>query len=140
MQLEGTWYVVATNFPMWTKGRRTHPRFIYSNSRTVNGRAVMDDTVAYSEGGREKTIVGVDTQVSQGSQAWVWRGKGLFTLFTSRWEIVAVAEDEQSLALAFTRTLFTPAGMDLIARTPTLDDAAYQAWLARLGGPVLIRL
>ncbi len=44
MRLEGTWYVLAAHFPMWTKGRRTQPRFIYSNPRTVEVQECFDDS------------------------------------------------------------------------------------------------
>lgn len=138
MKLEGTWHVIATNFPMWLKGDRTKPRFIYSNARTVAGREVFDDTVAYEQGGREKTIVGVDT--SDGPNKFVWRGRGWLRFFVSRWEIISVSADEQVLALSFTKTLFTPAGFDLIARTPTLTDDAYTSMLASIGSPALKRL
>jgi hypothetical protein len=138
MQLEGTWHVIATNFPMWLKGDKLRPRFIYSNVRTVDGREVFDDTVAYEQGGREKTIVGVDT--SDGPGKYVWRGRGWLRFFVSRWEILSVSPDEQCLALGFTKTLFTPAGFDLIARTPTVSDEVYASMLASIGGPTLKRL
>lgn len=138
MQLEGTWHVIGTNFPMWLKGDKVRPRFIYSNPRTVDGREVFDDTVAYEQGGREKTIVGVDT--SDGPGKYVWRGRGWLRFFVSRWEIVAVSPDEQSLALKFTKTLFTPAGIDIIARTPTVNEDVYAGVLASIGGPMLKRL
>ena len=138
MNLEGTWFVLATNFPMWTKGKRTRPRFIYSNVRTVNGVRCFDDTVAYEEGGRTKTIVGVDTQ--QPDSSFLWRGRGWLRLFTSRWEIISVAADQQCLAISFTKTWATPAGIDLIARTPTLSEEAYASMLVAIGGPALTRL
>src|SRR4051812_34495756 len=108
MKLEGTWHVIATNFPMWLKGDKTNPRFIYSAER--NGR--FDDTVEYEQHGRTKQILGVDT--IEAPNKFVWRGKGWLRFFTSRWEIVSVSD--QALALKFSKTLFTPAGFDIIAR------------------------
>lgn len=138
MNLEGTWHVVATNFPMWTKGKRSDPRFIYSNARTVDGRAVFDDTVEYVEGGRTKTIVGMDTELSPGK--YEWRGRGWLKFFKSRWEIISIASDEQCLALSFTKTWATPAGIDIIARTKSLSEDAYASMLTAIGSPVLTRL
>ena len=138
MNLEGTWYVLATNFPMWTKGTRTRPRFIYSKVRSVKGAQVFDDTVAYEESGRTRTIVGVDTQQPDGS--FVWRGRGWLAFFKSRWEIIAVSGDEQCLAISFTKTWATPAGIDVIARTDDLSAEAYASMLARVGNPELTRL
>jgi hypothetical protein len=138
MNLEGTWHVVATNFPMWTKGKRTKPRFTYSNLRAVHGVECFDDTVSYEEGGRTKTIVGVDT--SDGPRNYVWRGRGWLRFFTSRWEIISVSADEQCLALSFTKTLFTPAGFDIISRSESVSDDVYASMLAAIGSPSLIRL
>jgi len=140
VQLEGTWHVVATDFPMWTGGKRTRPRFTYSEPRTVDGRLVLRDTVTYLEGGQEKRLEGTDTQDLRVPGRFLWRGRGLLWLFTSRWEVVAEAPDGAWLALRFERTLATPAGTDVIARAPALDDQAYAAALAALGNPRLTRL
>ena len=140
MNLEGTWYVIASNFPLWTKGNRTQPRFIYSNLRSVDGRECMDDTVQYVEGGRSKTIVGIDTQEQPGKPSYLWRGRGLLKLFTSRWEIISVASDEKCLALSFTKTWVTPAGVDIISRTRLLSEDAYASMICAIGSPSLTRL
>lgn len=138
MNLEGTWYVIATNFPMWTGGRRTEPRFLYSNVRTVEGRTCFDDTVAYVEGGRAKTIVGVDTELSP--RRYQWRGRGWLKFFTSQWEIISVSAGEQCLALSFSKTWVTPAGIDIISRTATISDEAWLSIHGAIGAPALTRL
>ena len=138
MVLEGTWFVLATNFPMWTKGRRTQPRFVYAGVRTVRGQECFDDTVEYVEGGRSRTIVGVDTQLGPGR--YQWRGKGWLWFFTSRWEIRSVSPDEQSLVISFEKTWATPAGFDVISRTKTLADPSYAALVKAIGSPALTRL
>ena len=134
MKLEGTWYVVATNFPMWTKGDRKNPRFIYGAER--DGR--FDDTVEYEQNGRTKQIIGVDTIVAPNK--FVWRGKGWLTFFTSRWEIISVSSDDQLVALSFTKTLFTPAGVDIISRSEKISDQALAAMLNAIGNPQLLRI
>lgn len=134
MKLQGTWHVVATNFPMWTKGDRRNPRFIYGAERDGH----FDDTVEYEQGGRTKQILGVDTM--EAPNKFVWRGKGWLHLFTSRWEIISVSSDEQLVALKFTKTLFTPAGIDLIARTRELSTEAYDSMVRAIGSPSLTRL
>jgi hypothetical protein len=134
MKIEGTWYVVATNFPMWTKGDRTNPRFIYGAER--GGR--FDDTVEYEQGGRTKRILGVDTL--EAPNKFVWRGKGWLRFFTSRWEILSVSADEQLVALSFTKTLFTPAGLDIISRGAEVRADAYDAIHSAIGSPELLRL
>ncbi|MDP2275546.1 MAG: hypothetical protein Q8K32_32660 [Archangium sp.] len=137
MNLEGAWHVVASNFPMWMKGDRTRPRFIYSNPRVVEGRQQFDDTVEYVQGGRTKTIVGVDTQESAGSPKYVWRGTGWLRFMTSRWEVIHVAADERCLALSFSKTWATPAGIDIIARSPAVDFSAVRA---AIGSPSLMQV
>ncbi len=137
MNLEGAWHVVATNFPMWMKGDRTRPRFIYSNPRVVEGLQRFDDTVEYVQGGRTKTITGVDTQESEGTSKYVWRGRGWLRFFVSRWQVMYVSADEQCLALSFTKTWATPSGIDLIARSPSVD---FSAVLAAIGSPALMKV
>ena len=137
MDLEGAWHVVATNFPMWMQGHRTRPRFIYSNPRVVDGLQRFDDAVEFTEGGRTKTIVGVDTQQAVGSMKYEWRGKGWLWFFVSRWEVLHVSADEQCLALSFTKTWATPAGIDVIARSPGVDVSAV---LKAIGSPSLMKV
>lgn len=134
MKLEGTWYVIATNFPMWTKGGRKNPRFIYGAER--DGR--FDDTVEYEQGGRTKQIIGVDTIAAPNK--FIWRGKGWLRFFTSRWEIISVSSDDQLVALSFTKTLFTPAGVDIISRSAKVSDQTLAAMLNAIGNPQLSRL
>lgn len=137
MNLEGAWHVVASNFPLWMKGDRTRPRFIYSNPRVVDGCQRFDDTVEYVQHARTRTIVGVDTQESVGSSKYVWRGSGWLRFFVSRWEVISVAPDHQCLALSFTKTWVTPAGIDIIARTPHVD---FSEILAAIGSPALMKV
>ncbi|MET9626792.1 hypothetical protein ABZX92_04945 [Lentzea sp. NPDC006480] len=112
-RLLGDWYVMATTFPMWTSGRRTHPRFHYeplSDDR-------MLDVVSYRDSkGRPKTIEGVDVQLAPGK--FRWRGKGALALFTSTWQVEELHDDWA--LITFTKSLVTPAGADIIARTPEL--------------------
>ncbi|MBK7667360.1 MAG: hypothetical protein IPJ32_08440 [Sphingobacteriaceae bacterium] len=35
--LEGKWYVVGTNFPMWLDAKNTDPNFNYTNFREKRG-------------------------------------------------------------------------------------------------------
>lgn len=43
-RLLGEWYVVATTFPMWTSGRRTHPRFHYEPLPAVLHKVIAKAT------------------------------------------------------------------------------------------------
>jgi lipocalin len=122
-ELEGTWHVVATTFPMWLDGKKTAPRFTYSNVRTDDGVTQMDDLVSYVEDGTPGSIEGVDTQ-GEVPTHFTWRGKGLLALFKSEWDVVFVSADRSWAIITFSKTLATPEGMDVISRTPEFPNEA----------------
>ncbi|MBK8255077.1 MAG: hypothetical protein IPK82_20755 [Polyangiaceae bacterium] len=120
-RLNGGWHVLASTFPMWLEGKKTDPNFIY---RVIDGTSPveLDDTVAYTEGGRRETIEGIDTQESTFPTHFTWRGKGLLAAFSSDWVVVSTGPEDRYVVLYFTKTLVTPEGVDVIARTPTLSE------------------
>ena len=122
-ELEGTWHVVATTFPMWLDGKKTKPRFTYSNVRIEDGVTRMDDLVSYVEDGKPGSIEGVDTQGKTPTH-FTWRGKGLLALFKSEWDVVFVSADRSWAIITFSKTLATPEGMDVISRKPVLPGEA----------------
>lgn len=133
-RLSGGWHVLATNFPMWLTGEKTEPVFLYRLTSAPGETATLDDTVAYNESGRRGTIEGTDTQDPNMPTHFTWRGNGLLALFTSDWAIVATGPDDRWMVLYFTKTIATPEGVDVIARSPSLspeDRAAVERLLAR---------
>ena len=113
--LPGTWLIAATNFPMWLTGERREPRFDYELIGT--DPVVLGDVVTYrTADGTEKRIVGKDTW--RGDE-FVWRGKGLLSLFTSRWHVAGAADDGTVLVIRFEKSLATPAGLDIVVREGT---------------------
>ncbi|MDP3236265.1 MAG: hypothetical protein Q8S33_11250 [Myxococcales bacterium] len=116
--LLGRWHVVATTFPMW----RTRCDVTFTYGPLSEHSAT--DRVAYTEGATAGEILGVDTQHAQVPTHFTWRGNGLLSLFTSEWDVVAVAPDASWVVLTFGATLATPEGADVISRSPTLDDEA----------------
>ena len=122
--LMGTWFIVATNFPRWLDGTRTNPRFVYSNLNRENGTVTCDDLVLSTYDGADERIEGVDTQHPQVSSHFTWRGRGWLAPFKSEWDVAALAPDGSWAVIAFSATLFTPAGVDIISRQPTLDSEA----------------
>jgi hypothetical protein len=126
--LEGRWHVLETTFPMWLSGKRAKPAFTYTRAAR-NGLEVLDDDVSFIDvaTGREKHIRGVDVPAADDERAFVWRGKGLLAIATSRWRVIEVAPQGDWAVIAFSRTLFTPAGLDVIARSPAPLDAAARA-------------
>lgn len=110
--LPGTWRVAATNFPMWLGGGRHYPHFDY---RVLSDDPLtLADTVTYTDAaGRERTVVGRDRL--RGDE-FVWRGNGLLKVAASRWRVTGTGEDDAVVAIRFERTLFTPAGVDILVR------------------------
>ncbi len=135
--LEGTWQVRATNFPMWLDGTRTAPSFTYSHLRRDGEEVRFDDTVGYLERGVPGTIEGVDTQHPSVATHFTWRGRGLLALVSSEWDVVALDPAGQWAVIAFTPTLFTPAGVDVVARGALDDDTLARVRALLDADPVL---
>lgn len=110
--LQGTWTVEGTNFPMWLDGQRLRPTFTY---RVISDNPlVLADDVAYSTpSGEIKHILGTDKLVHDG---FVWRGKGLQKLISSRWTVEGNNPEATIVVIRFEKTLFTPAGIDVLVR------------------------
>jgi hypothetical protein len=127
--LVGTWHIVQTNFPMWRTGKRTGPTLNYGAS---HGGSSFEDVVRYVAGGKQKEIRGVDTVDPANPAHFRWRGRGPLALLTSDWYVVHRDLDAGVIAIYFEPTLFTPAGVDIAARSRQPDDAAVAAARASL--------
>lgn len=123
--LEGTWHVQGTTFPLWLEGTKRTPRFTYSNAQTREGVSTLDDLVSYEDHGETGTIEGVDTQSEQVPTHFTWRGRGLLALFKSEWDLVYRSPDGTWAVITFSPTLATPSGLDVISRSPTMDDESW---------------
>ncbi|SDS96691.1 histidinol-phosphatase (PHP family) [Microlunatus soli] len=124
--MNGTWYVVRTSLPFWRT--RTDPAISYTP--LPDGR--VTDTVTYRRAGRDQVVIGVDSRTTDDSgDGWIWRGLGAVTRWTSsRWRMLAT-EADWALS-SFARTPFTPAGIDLLWRSPHPDEDRVAEVLARL--------
>lgn len=92
-------------------------------------------------------IVGVDTLVApegKPSVRFKWRGKGWLVIASSQWQLLGYgseSEDGPGWAVTFfEKTLFTPAGLDIYARTseglPAELVEQIKSGLTSLGGQV----
>ncbi|KAK9357226.1 hypothetical protein V1504DRAFT_494582 [Lipomyces starkeyi] len=138
--LQGTWHVTHSTLPMWKSNRNVHITYtpllsssnpIHDGSHSVADAAdiLLDDMVTYNSlnGDKVKTVHGIDTPVAQGS--WHWRGKGWLAIASSHWEILGYGIEKPDLSAAlhndvnqwivtyFTKSLFTPAGIDIYSRS-----------------------
>lgn len=112
---------------MWTKGDKTNPTFNYEIVQNKQGLNVLSDDVCYLKKGNKKSIKGVDTPSESTPGTFVWRGKGLLKWVSSTWKVALKDEDHGEWAIIyFSKTLFTPEGVDIISRTPTLSNATWE--------------
>lgn len=121
--LEGKWYVVGTNFPMWLDKKNTDPNFNYTNFREKNGKLIFDDCVMYSKNKSPKKIKGKDKQKHSAELKFAWRGKGLLGLFKSNWRVIASDKEGRWIVIYSTKTLVSPEGVDIIARKKGLSES-----------------
>ncbi|KAI0769331.1 hypothetical protein BD413DRAFT_613880 [Trametes elegans] len=163
----GTWHVTHSTLPLWKSKKDvtiTYALKPSSNATTVQ----FLDTVEYRSKSDPATssrsrVVGVDTLLAppessqsstsaDGSRArpaptrYKWRGKGWLAVASSRWQVLGCSRDvgpSNTGAWAvtyFEKTLFTPPGLDVYARTPAgLPPALVRALVREaeaLGGDV----
>lgn len=133
--LVGAWHIVQTTFPMWRNGKNTHPTLNYQ--RRPDSR--LDDIVIYRRDNVSKQIRGIDTRDPALPCHFTWRGRGLLRLLSSDWYIVDLDREAGVMAIFFTKTLFTPAGLDIAARSPTPEPAAITACKARIEASAMLR-
>lgn len=120
--LVGTWFICYSNFPMWLKGDKTEPTFNYTIT-TRKGKKVLLDEVKYLKKGKPKTITGYDYQEDKDSTAFTWRGKGILGVLKSKWRVALLDPKGEWAVIAFSKTLFTPAGVDIISRKPEISES-----------------
>ncbi|QKZ13124.1 lipocalin family protein [Spirosoma sp. KUDC1026] len=118
--LVGTWFICSTNFPMWLKGDKLDPTFTYSLTDKKADVPVLLDEVKYRKKGKQKTLTGYDYQDKHNPAAFVWRGKGLLSLVRSNWRVAMLDPEGQWAVIWFSKTLFTPEGVDVISRKSSL--------------------
>ena len=116
--LPGTWNVRSTNFPMWLTRERKSPKFTYSIV-SESPLTLRDDVSYLTEGNLEKHQLGTDKWAHDG---FIWRGKGLLKLVTSRWSIIGVNDESTVIAIRFQKSLVSPAGIDILTREGVVVD------------------
>lgn len=122
----GSWFIVQTSLPLWLKGDKLNPTLNYTLIQS-KGKEQLLDVVKYTNNGKQKTITGYDTIDPTNPNAFSWRGKGWLSLFTSQCEIRLIDPNGQWAVSWFSKTPFTPEGVDIISRTPTLPAATIDA-------------
>ncbi|KAF2456901.1 hypothetical protein BDY21DRAFT_262276, partial [Lineolata rhizophorae] len=130
--LAGPWHVTHSTLSMWKSKRNVRITYTPLASDSTGGPVRVDDLVEYQTSGSDKvkSVHGVDTAEAGTNEgwAWNWRGKGWLVIATSRWETLgygteAVEEGSEPqntgtdwVVTFFSKTLFTPAGVDIYSR------------------------
>ena len=136
--LQGTWHVTHSTLPMWRQFRNVRitytpldpiskddTRLTALTAKSRSSRKRLEDVVSYQSfrSDRIRTVRGIDTANSTAEEAWNWRGKGLLTLASSRWEVLGYGYEEnntngnQWVVTYFAKTIFTPGGVDVYSRS-----------------------
>ncbi len=129
--LAGQWFIVSTNFPMWLNGNRTDPSFHYTVSER-NGQPVLLDEVSYMQNGKQRSIKGIDFPDRKQPGSFTWRGKGLLFLLKSKWQVCLMDEHNEWAVIHFSKTLFTPEGVDIIFRQKQPDESVLKEIKAKM--------
>jgi hypothetical protein len=129
--LEGRWYIVQSNFPMWLKGDKTSPSLNYTVERRGTTTGLRDEVLSWKRG-KEQSILGFDTPLDSTNTRFVWRGNGLLRLLQSAWEIVYMDAANEWAIIHFEKTMFTPEGYDVIARSKQLSAHSLELIRAKL--------
>lgn len=124
--IEGTWFILATNFPTWTSGVNTETRLIYARRPAADGIVELDDRVEFLSDGEPSAYVGFDTQDPAKSTHFTWRGEGLLALFPTEWYVGIVDPRGRWLVTYYSDTVPALHAVDVIAKTPTISDEDLQ--------------
>jgi len=145
----GKWFVVASTLPLWKGKKNVtitytpidgqpkttfneYDLFLYSPilSHQVNSIVEYHSSKSALPTASKSTVKGVDrldeAPLSTGKKSgakWNWRGKGWLKIASSRWQLlgyhVGVEDEPEWVVTYFGKTLFTPAGLDVYARSGT---------------------
>ncbi len=113
-EIEGRWFINMSTFPMWLKGDKINPTFNYA----LRKENTLSDTVMYEKNGKQKSIRGID---KLRNQTFTWRGNGILKIAKSEWQILYFDRENRIAIIRFAKTLFTPAGYDVISRKKSLE-------------------
>ena len=123
--LMGTWHIQLTTFPMWLTGTKLRPSLNYG---AIPDDERISDTVTYvTRAGKQKQIQGYDTQNPERSAHFTWRGKGLLALIRSDWIVYHLDSQAGVAGIYFTRTPFTPEGVDIVTRDAEPPNALIES-------------
>ncbi|WVW83948.1 hypothetical protein I302_105971 [Kwoniella bestiolae CBS 10118] len=126
----GKWGVAWSTLPMW-KGKKD-VTITYTPIPGTTDHTKFEDLVEYrkesaSEGSKPSTVKGVDTLTPGANAAtFDWKGSSYLFFVHSHWEVLGYGKDEvdglEWAVTFFSKTLFTPAGIDIYLRSSSLPE------------------
>lgn len=122
--LDGRWFIVASDLSTWTSGEKTSPVLHYEVEVGDDGLAVLRDRATFLEGGSHTEYRGTDTQETNESLSFSWRGEGVLSLVSTRWHLMHMAPDKSWAIAFYEKTVASPSGVAVLSRTPRLPAAA----------------
>jgi hypothetical protein len=137
--LPGTWHLIYSSFPMWRKEGMKDVTFNYTLSE-YNGKRGLLDEVKYFINGKLKSIKGIDTPDENDLTTYKWRGKGLLMIASSRWKLEWADTTENCIVISFERSIFSPAGVDVLTKTKGASDKILGAALAFINNTESLRV
>ncbi|KAF3927686.1 hypothetical protein ABW21_db0203558 [Orbilia brochopaga] len=128
-----TWWVTTSTLPMWKSAKN----ITITYSAVPSTPSAIDDMIHYQSRSSDatssstpapvKSIHGVDHPLTENPTdlSYKWRGKGWLMIATSRWQVVGyggrdvrdvdgVLEGIEWVLTYFEKSLFTPAGVDIM--------------------------
>jgi hypothetical protein len=123
-ELEGDWYIAASDQPVWTSGEKASPKLHYKVLGEKAGKLELEDQVSFIEGGKPGAYRGRDTQSEDDPNAFEWRGSGALSLISTRWRLVHMSSDKRWAVAFYEKTIATPAGVAILSRSPSLSADA----------------
>jgi len=165
--ISGTWNVSYTTLPFWED--KQNVRITYAkvdpSADSTSKMPDLDDHVQYQKKGstKDSSINGISRPVQVDGTpfgtVYSWRGKGWLRMISSDWEILGWGKDEGAeepndwVVTCFSKTLFTPAGVDIYTRTKSnlssgtleqikkaLEGLADDDWAKMVGGDKLFEI
>lgn len=132
--IAGKWYIQKTSLAFWEN--RFSPTVTYTPEANSPAMKMLDEVRYKNKRGVVKEVVGYDYLTSNINGQFMWRAKPWYLYFLkSEWGIVDHDEAYTDWAVTyFSKTAFTPEGMDIYSRSEVLDDDKYKEILQRIAG------
>jgi hypothetical protein len=125
--LPGTWHLILSNFPMWSKPGISNVNFNYALDNDNDDEKVrLHDDVKYLKDDKEKIISGYDYPKPNTKNQFKWQGKGLLFIAVSHWQVDWLHKESGIMIISFTKTLFTPEGVDILSRHQFPSEASLE--------------